>query len=211
MKQSNDPFSRRQPGQKSVAKLKCPPLAKVRIGFIGMGGRGSALLGNLLEIEGVEIKAVCDPVPERVQAAQRRVTARGQAEPAGYAKGERDFENLCRREDVDVVYIATPWDWHVPMAVCAMKHGKHSATEVPAATTLAECWELVDTAEQTQRHCMMLENCCYSENEMLVLNMVRQGVLGELTHAEGGISTNTPEFRPRSSSPTTGAGGSWAS
>ena len=177
---------RRQPGQKSVAKLKCQPLAKVRIGFIGMGGRGSALLGNLLEIEGVEIKAVCDPVPERVQAAQRRVTARGQAEPAGYAKGERDFENLCRREDVDVVYIATPWDWHVPMAVCAMKHGKHSATEVPAATTLAECWELVDTAEQTQRHCMMLENCCYSENEMLVLNMVRQGVLGELTHAEGG-------------------------
>lgn len=176
----------RKPGQKSVAQLRCPPLDAVRIGFIGVGGRGSSLLGNLLALEGVEIKAVGDLVPERVRAAQRRVAARGQAEPAGYAKGERDFENLCRREDLDVVFIATPWDWHVPMAVCAMRHGKHAAVEVPAALTLAECWELVDTAEQTQRHCLMLENCCYGETELLVLNLVRQGVLGELTHGEAG-------------------------
>jgi predicted dehydrogenase len=176
----------RKPGQKSVAQLRCPPLATVRIGFIGVGGRGSSLLGNLLELEGVEIKAVCDLAPERVQAARRRVAARGKPEPAGYSNGERDFENLCRREDVDVVYIATPWDWHVPMAVCAMRHGKHAATEVPAALTLGECWELVDTAEQTQRHCLMLENCCYGETELLVLNLVRQGVLGELTHGEAG-------------------------
>jgi hypothetical protein len=192
---------RPKPGQQSVAKLKCPPLGKVRIGFIGVGGRGSALLGNLLEVEGAEIKAVCDPVPERVQAAQRRVTARGQPEPAGYAKGERDFENLCRREDIDVVYIATPWDWHVPMAVCAMKQGKHAATEVPAATTLAECWELVDTAEQTQRHCMMLENCCYGETELLVLNLVRQGVLGELTHGEGGYLHEFAQAPPKTPTP----------
>jgi len=178
--------SARQPGQKSVTQLRCPPLATVRIGFIGVGGRGSSLLGNLLEIEGVEIKAICDLAPERVQKAQQRVAARGKPEPAGYSNGERDFENLCRREDVDVVYIATPWDWHVPMAVCAMKNGKHAAPEVPAALTLADCWELVDTAEQTQRHCMMLENCCYGESEMLVLNLVRQGVLGELTHGEAG-------------------------
>jgi hypothetical protein len=190
-----------KPGQKNVLKLKCPPLDKVRIGFIGVGGRGSSLLGNLLEIEGVEIKAVCDLVAARVQAAQRRVTARGQPEPAGYWKGERDFENLCQREDVDVVYIATPWDWHVPMAVCAMKHGKHAAAEVPAALTLEECWQLVDTAEQTQRHCMMLENCCYGETEMLVLNMVRQGVLGELTHGEGGYLHEFASLPPKAAQP----------
>ncbi|MBN2506270.1 MAG: Gfo/Idh/MocA family oxidoreductase [Verrucomicrobia bacterium] len=178
--------ARRKPDQKSVAQLRCPPLDRVRIGFIGVGGRGSSLLGNLLEIENVEIKAVCDLVPERVQRAQRRVVAREQPEPVGYADGERNYENLCRRDDVDVVYIATPWDCHVPMAVCAMKHGKHAAIEVPAAMTLAECWELVDTAEQTQRHCMMLENCCYGEIEMLVLTLVRQGVLGDLTHGECG-------------------------
>ncbi len=89
-------------------------------------------------------------------------------------------------DDIDLVYIATPWDWHVPMAVSAMKNGKHAAVEVPAAITLDECWQLVDTAEQTQRHCMMLENCCYGEIELLVLSMVRQGVFGELTHGEAG-------------------------
>ena len=121
-----------------------------------------------------------------MQAAQQRVVAKGQPEPAGYAKSETDFENLCRRDDLDLVYIATPWDWHVRMAVCAMKNGKHAAVEVPAAITLDECWQLVDTAEQTQRHCMMLENCCYGEIELLVLSMVRQGVFGELTHGEAG-------------------------
>jgi predicted dehydrogenase len=158
----------------------------VRIGCVGVGSRGLGLLGNLLDLEGVAITAVCDVVPERVAAAQQAVTAKGHKEPVGYSQSEDDFENLCGREDVDLVYIATPWDWHVPMAVCAMKHGKHAAVEVPAAITLDECWQLVDTAEQTQRHCMMLENCCYGEIEMLVLNMTRQAVFGELTHAEAG-------------------------
>ncbi len=97
-----------------------------------MGGRGSSLLNNLLDIDGVEIKAVCDTVLERVKSAQRRVAAKGQAEPAGYSKDESDFENLCQRTDLDLVYIATPWDWHVRMAVSAMKNGKHAAVEVPA-------------------------------------------------------------------------------
>ena len=192
----------RKPGQKSVAQLRCSPISTIRIGFIGIGGRGSSLLGNLLEVDGVEIKALCDLVPERVQAAQRRIVARGKPEPVGYSKGERDFENLCRRDDVDVVYIASPWDWHVPMAVCAMRHGKHAATEVPAALTLAECWELVDTAEQTQRHCMMLENCCYGEIELLVLSMVRQGVFGELTHGEAGYLHEARNFMLQDDSAT---------
>lgn len=176
----------RPAGQQSVFGLKATPLDRVRVGFIGVGGRGSGLLGNLLSIDGVVIKAVCDVVPGRVKAAQQRVVAQGFAEPAAYSRSETDFERLCQREDIDLVYIATPWDWHVRMGVCAMTNGKHAALEVPAAITLEECWQLVDTAEQTQRHCIMLENCCYGETEMLVLNMVRQGLFGELTHGEAG-------------------------
>ena len=176
----------RKPGQKSVFGLTAPPMSKVRVRMIGMGGRGISLLGNLLDIDGVEIKAVCDIVTDRVRQAQQHVVAEGRPEPAGYSKGETDFENLCRRDDLDAIYIATPWDWHVPMALCAMKNGKHAMPEVPAAITIDECWQLVDTAEQTQRHCMMLENCCYGETELLVLSMVRQGLLGDLTHGEAG-------------------------
>ena len=184
----------RQPGRKSVFGLKHPPMGKVRIGIIGVGGRGSSLLGNLLDIEKVEIKAVCDIVPQRVEAARDQVRKKGQPDPAGFAKNETDFENLCKRDDVDVVYIATPWEWHTPMALAAMKSGRHAAIEVPAAITLEECRQLVDTAEETQRHCLMLENCCYGEIEMLVLSMVRQGVLGELTHGEAGYLHALPDY-----------------
>jgi hypothetical protein len=181
-----DPDPTPKPGQQRVFGLRCPPMDRVRVGFIGVGGRGSALLGNLLDMDGVSVNAVCDIVPDRVKAAQRRVTSKGQPEPAGYFNGERDYEGLCRREDIDVVYIATPWDWHVPMAVYAMQQGKHAAVEVPAAMTLDECWQLVNTAELKRRHCFMLENCCYGELELLVLCMARDGVFGELTHGEAG-------------------------
>ena len=184
----------RKPGQRSVFGLKHPPLGKVRIGIIGVGGRGSSLLGNLLDIENVEIKAVCDIAADRVEAARRRVKAKGRPEPAAFSKSETDFENLCKQDGIDLVYIATPWEWHVPMALAAMTGGKHAAVEVPAAVTLDECWQLVDTAEQTQRHCIMLENCCYGEIEMLVLGMARQGALGELIHGEAGYLHGLPEF-----------------
>lgn len=183
-----------RPDQKTVFGLTTEPLSTVRIGLVGMGARGNGLLGNLLSIEGVEVTAVCDVVPDRVEAAQRRIRERQQTVPAGYSRDETDFENLCAREDVDLVYVVTPWDWHVPMALCAMRHGKHAAIEVPAAVTLDECWQLVDTAEQTQRHCIMLENCCYGEIELLILNMVRQGVFGELTHGEAGYLHEARDF-----------------
>lgn len=176
----------RPSGQKSALGLKHRPLEKVRVGMIGVGGRGLGLLGELLNIDGVAVTAVGDVVPQRVAAAQARVVAKGQPSPAGFSKSETDFENLCQRDDVDLVYVATPWECHAAMAVCAMNGGKHVAIEVPAAITLQECWDLVDASERTQRHCMMLENCCYGETEMFVLNMVRQGVLGELTHGEAG-------------------------
>ena len=181
-----DARTRPKPGQRSVFGLKHPPMKQVRVGMIGVGARGSSLLGNLLDIEDVQITALCDIVPGRVAKACGRVRAKGQPEPARFTKGETDFENLCRSDDVDLVYVVTPWEWHVPMAVSAMRSGKHAAVEVPAAITLDGCWQLVDTAEQTQRHCMMLENCCYGETELLLLNLVRQGLFGELTHGEAG-------------------------
>ena len=157
---------------------------RVRLGIIGVGGRGSSLLRDLLAVENVDIKAICDLVPEKVARAQKAVTDAGQLQPVGFSKGEEDFKHLTQL-DLDIVYIATPWNWHVPMAVNAMKNGKHAAVEVPACTTLQECWEVVDTSEATRKHCVILENCCYGESEMMVLGMVRDGLFGEITHGEG--------------------------
>jgi predicted dehydrogenase len=174
------------PESKATTMLGVPfeRIETVRTGIIGVGGRGMGVMANLLGVEGVQVKAVCDISPERAQRAAGRIEKDGQLSPTLYTKNETDYENLCRRDDLDLVLIATPWDWHVPMAVFAMKQGKHVAVEVPAAVTLADCWKLVETSEQTRRHCVMLENCCYGWNEMLVLNMVKDGVLGELTHGE---------------------------
>ena len=156
---------------------------RVRLGIIGVGGRGTSLLRDLLAVENVEVKAICDLVPEKVARAQKAVTNAGQPEPAGFSKDEWDFKNLTQLE-LDIVYIATPWNWHVPMALSAMKNGKHAAVEVPACTTLQECWDLVDTSEATRKHCIILENCCYGSTEMMVLGMVRDGLFGEITHGE---------------------------
>lgn len=156
---------------------------RVRLGIIGVGGRGSSLLQDLLAVENVDVKAICDLVPEKVARAQKAVVDKGQPEPKGFSKGERDFENLNKLE-LDIVYIATPWNWHVPMALDAMKNGEHAAVEVPACTTLQECWDLVDTSEATRKHCIILENCCYGSTEMMVLGMVRDGLFGEITHGE---------------------------
>lgn len=155
----------------------------VRLGIIGVGGRGTSLLGELLAVENVVVKAICDLVPTKVEHAQKMVTDAKQAKPAGFGKSDWDFKNL-NQLDLDIVYVATPWNWHVPMAVDAMKSGKHVAVEVPAATTIEECWDLVNTSESTRKHCVILENCCYGANEMMVLEMVRDGFFGEITHGE---------------------------
>lgn len=155
---------------------------KVRIGVIGVGGRGTGVTWDFLNVPGVEIKAVCDIVPEKTTNAANMVEKAGQARPTEYHNGDHDYENLCARDDLDLVFIATPWIWHVRMAVCALAHGHHTAVEVPAARTLDECWQLVDASEKAQKHCMMLENCCYGESELLVLRLCRAGILGELTH-----------------------------
>ena len=162
------------------------PLETVRIGFVGIGSRGRHLVQLLLKLEGVQIPAVCDIVEDRVTWAQTAITQAGHPKPAGYHRGETDFERLCDEQELDLVVTATPWKWHVPVCVAAMQADKHAATEVPAAVTVDECWQLVETSEKTGRICTMLENCCYGRTEMMFLNMVRKGLLGELVHAEAG-------------------------
>lgn len=163
-----------------------PPMPRVRIGFVGVGGMGSNHVNQLLKVPGAEIRAVCDIVPEKVARAQETVVKAGQPKPTGYDRGPWDFKRLCETEDLDLVFTATPWEWHVPVCVAAMRAGKHAATEVPAAVTLDECWELVESAEQYRKHCVMMENCCYDRAELMVLNMVRKGLFGEVLHGECG-------------------------
>lgn len=161
----------------------------VRIAIVGTGLRGRSMLGEWLGVDGVRITALCDVVPDKVeQAAQQMSKAGHDYAVARYIAGERAFEALCARDDIDLVYTATPWEWHVPVCLTAMQNGKHVATEVPAAYTVDDCWKLVDVSERTRRHCVMLENCCYGSNELMVLNMCRAGVFGELKH--GGAAYN---------------------
>lgn len=181
-------------GQKSVLQLAVDPIPVVRMGFIGLGMRGADAVNRISNIEGVEFKALCDLLPERVTAVQNNVIkAKNLPECAEYS-GEEGWKELCKRDDIDLVYICTDWVNHVPMAVYAMQHGKHVALEVPAATSVEECWQLVDVAEQTQRHCMMLENCCYDFFELTCLNMAQQGLFGEVIHAQGAYIHNLEPF-----------------
>jgi len=184
-------------GAAPLAQAAQKPLDEVRIGFIGVGNRGLGHVRNFLRLDRVAVKAICDVVPERVEKAQALVVAAGQPRPEGFARGERDFQRLCGREDLDLVFISTPWEWHTPMCVEAMRNGKHAAVEVPAATTLEECWQLVETAEKTGRQCVQMENCNYDRVELMTLHMVRKGFLGELVHAECGYLHDLRESKLR--------------
>jgi predicted dehydrogenase len=166
--------------------LAAAPIETVRVGFVGVGGMGSVHVRNLLDIEGVELRAVCDIVPAHAERARDWAVESGQEAPTLYTGGETDFERMCGEEDLDLVYNATPWEWHVPICLAAMETGSHTATEVPAAYTLEDCWALGEAAERHSKHCVMMENVNYGRSEMLVFNMVRQGVLGEILHGEGG-------------------------
>jgi hypothetical protein len=161
-----------------------PKIETVRIGVIGLGQRGSEAVERLSYIDGVEIVALCDKYPDRIAASQKALEKMQRPKAKEYS-GEEGWKALCESNDIDLVYTPTPWHLHTPISVYAMKNGKHAATEVPASKTLDECWELVETSEKTKKHCMMLENCCYDFFEMLTLNMARQGMLGEIIHAEG--------------------------
>ncbi|MFF1509609.1 Gfo/Idh/MocA family protein [Streptomyces sp. NPDC058326] len=157
----------------------------VRVGIIGFGNRGAAMIGHFLSLPGVRVTAVCDPVRDKAERAAAKTVAAGQPAPALYTNGENDYEKLCTRSDVDLVYVATPWETHFAIARAAMLNGKHAGVECPVAMRLDELWELVDLSEQTRRHCMQLENCCYGRNELRVLRMAHAGKFGRLLHGAG--------------------------
>jgi hypothetical protein len=171
---------------------------KIRLGFIGVGGMGTNLLRSCLTMQDVEIPAICDIDHEAMNNALDLVEKSGRKRPADYSKNEEDYLNLVVREDLDAVVIATPWLWHTPMSVAAMKAGKHVAPEVWGASNIEECWELVKTAEETGMQCMMLENHCFDRIEMSVLKMVRDGLFGEVLHYECGYCHDLRgvKFRP---------------
>ncbi|HEX8984910.1 MAG TPA: Gfo/Idh/MocA family oxidoreductase [Bryobacteraceae bacterium] len=162
----------------------------VRVGLIGAGNRGRSLLGTLLATDRALVPAVCDIVPEHAARALEILARAGQEKTAVYTSGEEAYKQLLARDDLDAVVIATPWNWHTPMAVAAMHAHKYAAVEVPAALSVEECWQLVRTHEATGVPCMMLENWSFRRDNLAVLNMIRKGMLGEILHCHCAHSHN---------------------
>ena len=184
MESGSEGESARPAGSRSVMNLVAPGLDTVRVGLIGLGERGVGFVRHFCNIEGARITAICDIEQLVLDRAAKIMSELGETEPGLYTGDDYAYRKLLDRSDVDIVVIATPWRWHAIMAAEAMESGKHAFVEVPAVTTVEEAWWLVDTSERMQMNCMMLENVCYGRDELMVLNMVRQGVFGELLHGE---------------------------
>ena len=179
--------------QISMIGFAAEPLETVRIGVIGLGMRGPYAVRRFIHIDGAETVAICDLYHEKLEHTQKILEKGGKPRAAEYS-GPDGWKELCERDDIDLIYIATWWEAHTPIAVYAMEHGKHVAIEVPAATSIDECWQLVNTAEKTQKHCMMLENCVYDFFELTTLNMAQHGLFGEIIHTEGSYIHNLDAF-----------------
>lgn len=171
--------------QFNMSGYAAPKLGKVHIGFVGLGNRGPGAVERMSYIEGVELVALCDVLEDRIEKCQKILAKHGLPRAKAYTGSKEAWKEMCQNPDIDLIYITTPWAWHTPMAVYAMESGKHAVSEVPAAKTIEECWQLVETSEKTKKHFMMLENCCYDFFELLTLNMARQGFFGEIIHGEG--------------------------
>ncbi|MDD4107668.1 MAG: Gfo/Idh/MocA family oxidoreductase [Prolixibacteraceae bacterium] len=173
----------------NMSGYAAPKLETIRVGIIGLGGRGMSPINNLKLLEGVKINALCDLIPERASRAKKILEGTGH-NPDTYSGDEKVWKQLCEREDIDLVIVTTPWYLHAEMAVYAMEQGKHTATEVVLGATLEECWQVVETAERTRKHCMMMANTSYSGFPLLTLNMARHDFFGELIHGECGYIAN---------------------
>lgn len=184
----------RPAGQQDVLQLTAPKLEIVRVGFVGLGMRGPGAVERFTHIPGTQVVALCDVIPENVEKCQEILRKAGQPEAVAYSGDTEIYKQLCERDDIDLVYIATDWIHHVPVALYAMEHGKHAAIEVPSATSLEDIWKLIDTSERTRKHCIQLENCCYDFFELTALNMAQQGVFGEILHAEGAYLHNLDPY-----------------
>lgn len=157
-------------------------MRKLGIGFVGLGGRGRGLLNMALDMEDIEIRAVCDRIPERLDLGLEACKNK-----YGYdAAGTLDYREVAARDDIEAVIIPTSWNDHIKVAIEVMNAGKYAAFEVGPAASLDECWQLVRTYEKTGSYCCILENCCYGRDELTVLNMIKKGLFGELIHIQGG-------------------------
>lgn len=185
---------KRPAGQKDVLQLTAPKMNVVRVGFVGLGMRGPGAVERWSQIPGTDIVALCDVEANRVENAQKILKKYGRHEAVGYSGSTEAYKKMCERKDIDVIYIATDWVHHTPIALYAMNHGKHVAIEVPAAMNLQEIWDLINTSERTRKHCMMLENCVYDFFEISTLNMAQQGLFGEVLHVEGSYIHNLDEY-----------------
>ena len=183
----------REKGQNSVLGLAVDPIPTVRIGFVGLGMRGEWAVRRFMNIDGVDVVALCDKYAEKIAPLQK-VLKDNNRHPAAEYSGDDGWKQLCERDDIDLVYICTDWLTHTPMCVYAMEHGKHVACEVPIATSIKECWDLVNTSERTRKHCMMLENCVYDFFEMTTLSMAQKGIFGDIVHVEGAYIHNLNSF-----------------
>ena len=154
--------------------MTAPAIDTVRVGFIGLGMRGSSAVSRYLHIPGAKVAAICDIEPAMVEKTQERLRRAGYPEVPSYTGSEDAWKQLCERDDIDLVYVVTDWKNHAKMGVYAMEQGKHVAIEVPAAMTLDEIWSLVETSERTRKHCMQLENCVYDFFELTTLNMAQK-------------------------------------
>ena len=180
-----DPFYRKPPRERfNMHGYAAPALDVVRVGIVGLGNRGSGTVHRLASIEGVDIKALCDLEPDRVEASIESLQGT-RHNPDGYSGHEMEWKKVCERDDIDLVSICTPWHWHTPMAVFAMEHDSHVYTELPAAQTIEECWQLVETSERTRKHCVQICSSAHDPDEAFVLKMAREGVFGEIIHGEG--------------------------
>jgi predicted dehydrogenase len=181
----NIPVPGRPAGQADVLELKTDPLPTVRVAFIGLGMRGPAAVNRMTHIPGVEIIALCDVEQKNTEKVNRMLEERGFPKAREFYGDTAVWRKVTALPDVDLIYVATDWKSHATIGIQAMKDGKHVAIEVPSALTMDEIWGLINTAEQTRRHCMQLENCVYDFFELTTLNMVQQGLLGEVVHGEG--------------------------
>ena len=181
---ANRPFQKSGSQVFNMSGFRAPKLEIVRVGVIGLGNRGTGTVRRLASIEGVEIRALCDLEPDRVERSAKLIRHLGH-QPDRYSGNDNEWRKVCERADIDLIAVVTPWHLHTTQCLFAMENGKHAYTELPAATTLEECWQLVETSERTKKHCVQMSSNCHSGTGAVVLNMVREGFFGELIHGEG--------------------------
>ncbi|PWE10906.1 glycosyl hydrolase [Streptomyces sp. BSE7F] len=176
----------RRRGQRSMIGVRFDVHETVRVGLIGLGNRGSGMAEGWAAVPGCRVTAVCDIRADRATSVANRLVAGGTPRPAEYGGSADAYARMLKRDDIDLVYIATPWEFHHRQGKAALEAGKHAIVELPVATELDELWDLVDTSERTRRHLMLSENCSYGRNELAMLKMAHNGLFGDVTNGHGG-------------------------